>query len=152
MSTSVQALGLARRHPATDDGGLAKSVGFRVSWASARRSNESRQAVAQKTIVIVEDDLGGGAADESVTFALDGVTYEIDLSEANARSLRDALGPYVAAGRRVGGARRVGGSASARTDKEQLDAMRRWARENGYEVSSRGRISKVVRDAYNASR
>ena len=108
--------------------------------------------MAQKTIVIVEDDLGGGAADESVTFALDGVTYEIDLSEANARSLRDALGPYVAAGRRVGGARRVGGSASVRTDKEQLDAMRRWARENGYEVSSRGRISNVVRDAYSASR
>lgn len=108
--------------------------------------------MAQKTIVIVEDDLGGGAADESVTFALDGVTYEIDLSEANARTLRDALSRYVTAGRRVGGARRIGGSASARTDKEQLDAMRRWARENGYEVSSRGRISNVVRDAYNASR
>ncbi len=108
--------------------------------------------MAQKTIVIVEDDLGGGAADESVTFALDGVTYEIDLSEANARTLRDALSRYVTAGRRVGGARRIGGSASARTDKEQLDAMRRWARENGYEVSSRGRISKVVRDAYSASR
>lgn len=84
--------------------------------------------MAQKTIVIVEDDLGGGAADESVTFALDGVTYEIDLSEANARTLRDALSRYVTAGRRVGGARRIGGSASARTDKEQLDAMRRWAR------------------------
>lgn len=108
--------------------------------------------MAQKTIVIVEDDLGGGAADESVTFALDGVTYEIDLSEANARTLRDALSRYVTAGRRVGGAHRIGGSVSARTDKEQLDAMRRWARENGYEVSSRGRISKVVRDAYNASR
>ncbi len=108
--------------------------------------------MAQKTIVIVEDDLGGGAADESVTFALDGVTYEIDLSEANARTRRDSLSRYIAAGRRVGGARRVGGSAPARTDKEQLDAMRRWARENGYEVSSRGRISKVVRDAYSASR
>ena len=108
--------------------------------------------MAQKTFVIMEDDLGEGTADESVTFALDGVTYEIDLSAANARSLRDGLGGFIAAGRRVGGARRVGGSAPARTDKEQLDAMRRWAPENGYEVSSRGRISKVVRDAYNASR
>lgn len=108
--------------------------------------------MAQKTLVIVEDDLGGGAADESVTFALDGVTYEIDLSEANARSLREGLRGYIAAGRRLGGPRRVGGTAPARTDREQLDAMRRWARENGYEVSSRGRISKVVRDAYNTSR
>lgn len=108
--------------------------------------------MARKTIVMVEDDLDGGAADESVTFALDGVTYEIDLSEANARSLREVLGGYIAAGRRVGGARRVGGNVSARTDREQLDAMRRWARENGYEVSPRGRISNAVRDAYHASR
>lgn len=108
--------------------------------------------MAQKTIVFVEDDLSGGAADESVTFALDGVSYEIDLSEANAQSLRDALAGYITAGRRVGGVRRVGGTAAARTDREQLDAMRRWARENGYEVSSRGRISNVIRDAYNAAR
>ena len=108
--------------------------------------------MAQKTIVVVEDDLSGGAADESVTFALDGVTYEIDLSAENARSLRDVLAAYLAAGRRLGGVRRVGGSAPARTDKDQLDAMRRWARENGYEVSSRGRISNVIRDAYNAAR
>lgn len=108
--------------------------------------------MAQKTIVLVEDDLSGGAADESVTFALDGVSYEIDLSEANARSLRDVLASYIAAGRRVGGTRRVGRNAAARTDKEQLDAMRRWARQNGYEVSSRGRISNVIRDAYNAAR
>ena len=108
--------------------------------------------MAQKTIVLVEDDLSGGSADESVTFALDGVTYEIDLSTANARALRDVLAAYVAAGRRAGGAQRVGRSVAARTDKEQLDAMRRWARENGYEVSSRGRISNVIRNAYNAAR
>ncbi len=108
--------------------------------------------MAQKTIVLVEDDLSGGSADESVTFALDGVTYEIDLSAANARALRDVLAAYVAAGRRVGGAQRVGRSVAARTDKDQLDAMRRWARENGYEVSSRGRISNVIRNAYNAAR
>lgn len=108
--------------------------------------------MARKTIVSMEDDLSGGAADESVTFALDGVTYEIDLSAVNARSLRDVLAGYIAAGRRVGGARRVGGSSPARTDREQLDAMRRWARENGYEVSARGRISNAVRDAYNTAR
>ena len=108
--------------------------------------------MAQKTIVLVEDDVSGGSADESVTFALDGVTYEIDLSAANARALRDVLAAYVAAGRRVGGAQRVGRSVAARTDKDQLDAMRRWARENGYEVSSRGRISNVIRNAYNAAR
>ncbi|MFZ1412325.1 MAG: Lsr2 family protein [Micropruina sp.] len=108
--------------------------------------------MAQRTIITLEDDLTGGIADESVTFALDGVTYEIDLNAANAQALREGLSTFIAAARRAGGGRRVGGGAPARTDKEQLDAIRRWARENGHQVSSRGRISQVVRDAYNAER
>lgn len=108
--------------------------------------------MARKTIVILEDDLGGGSADETVTFSLDGFDYEADLSTTNAQALRDALAPYVAAGRRTGGQRRNGGTAPARTDKEQLDAIRRWARENGMDVSDRGRISKAVREAYDAAR
>lgn len=109
--------------------------------------------MAQRTIITMEDDLTGGTADESVTFTIDGATYEIDLNTANARALRDALSRYTAAGRRVGGRRRVaGGTAPARTDKEQLAAMRRWARENGHDVSDRGRISQAIRDAYNTAR
>lgn len=106
--------------------------------------------MARKTVVTYIDDLDGSAADGTVNFGLDNVEYEIDLSDANASALRDALSLYISAGRRVGGASRGRGRATARTDREQLDAMRRWARENGFEVSDRGRISKAVREAYNA--
>ena len=62
--------------------------------------------VAQKVQVLLVDDLDGGEADETVTFALDGVTYEIDLTTANADKLRGLLNPYTDSGRRTGG--RVG--------------------------------------------
>ena len=56
--------------------------------------------MAQRIQVILEDDIDGGAAAETVTFALDGVTYEIDLSEDNARKLRDDLATWVGHARR----------------------------------------------------
>ncbi|WP_298132937.1 Lsr2 family protein [Micropruina sp.] len=108
--------------------------------------------MARTTVVTQIDDLDGTVADEAVNFAVDGVSYEIDLSSANAAALRGALSTYISGGRRVGGQIRPHGSGPARTDKEQLDAMRRWARENGFEVSDRGRISKAVREAYNTAR
>jgi hypothetical protein len=110
--------------------------------------------MAQKTVVLLEDDLDGGTADETVTFALDGVQYEMDLSTANATGLREVLAPYVGAGRRIGGRtvtrRRVGGGGPARTDREQLAAIRAWARGRGFEVSDRGRIAAHILEAYNA--
>lgn len=106
--------------------------------------------MARKTVVTYTDDLDGTAADETVAFTLDHAEYEIDLSSANASALREALSVYVGAGRRVGGASRPRARGTAQTDKEQLNAMRRWARENGYDVSDRGRISKAVREAYDA--
>lgn len=109
--------------------------------------------MARKTVVTYTDDLDGTSADETVTFALDQVAYEIDLSSANASALREALSLYVAAGRRIGApSRSTSGRRPARTDKEQLNAIRRWAREHGFEVSDRGRISKTVREAYDAAR
>lgn len=108
--------------------------------------------MVRKTVVTHIDDLDGTAADETVTFSLDGVDYEIDLSTANAGALREALSVYVGAAHRSGGPSRARtGGGPARTDREQLNAMRRWARENGFEVSDRGRISKAVREAYNAA-
>ena len=59
--------------------------------------------MAQRVNIVLEDDIDGSAADETVTFALDGVTYEIDLTTANATALRDALAPYVGHGRRAAG-------------------------------------------------
>ena len=86
------------------------------------------------TVTLVDDFDGAGAADETVEFGLDGVTYEIDLSSKNAAKLRGDLKQWVEAGRRVGGRRR-GRSGSGRgrgaIDREQSAAIRDWARSRG---------------------
>ncbi|RZS79464.1 Lsr2 protein [Motilibacter rhizosphaerae] len=110
--------------------------------------------MAQRTIVTLEDDIDGGEAEETVTFALDGVTYEIDLNEANAARLRDALAPYVGAGRRVGGRSSAAARPAARparaasSPKQDTGAVREWARANGFTVSDRGRIPGNVVQAF----
>jgi hypothetical protein len=103
--------------------------------------------LAQRVQVILEDDYDGGSADESVTFALDGTEYEIDLSAQNAADLRDALAPWVAHARRIGGRRRRAGKESASASTSTSD-IRAWAQSQGYEVSSRGRVPAEIRAAY----
>lgn len=109
--------------------------------------------MAQKVQVILVDDLDGGVADETVTFALDGVSYEIDLSNAHAQELRDALATWVGSARKAGrssGARpaRRGRSASG---SSRATEIREWARSNGYTVNDRGRISQDVQAAFDAA-
>lgn len=107
----------------------------------------------QKIQTILVDDLTGEEvtdAGRTVTFAIEGVEYEIDLNEENLAKFHEAMQVYTDHARRVGGRRRTGGSA-AKTDSAQLDAMRKWGRENGYKVSDRGRVSQEVQDAYHAA-
>ncbi|MFC0601979.1 histone-like nucleoid-structuring protein Lsr2 [Streptomyces palmae] len=106
--------------------------------------------MAQKVQVLLVDDLDGGEADETVTFALDGKTYEIDLNTANADKLRAALEPFTKSGRRTGGRAAAGrGRARAGAGSSQDTAkIRAWAKENGYEVNDRGRVPATVREAY----
>lgn len=107
--------------------------------------------MAQKHVVILEDDLDGGQATDTVRFSIDGVSYDIDLNDGNAKRLRSAFEPYVNAGRRVGGRRSTGsGKKTAGRNATGLDLneVRAWARQEGYEVSDRGRVSAVVLDAY----
>ncbi len=104
--------------------------------------------MAQRVQIILEDDIDGGDASETITFGLDGVTYEIDLNDKNAAALRDSLAAYVGAGRRVSGRRSAGTSSTSRSSSSELAKIREWARANGHEVSDRGRISKAVREAY----
>lgn len=112
--------------------------------------------MVQKHIVQLEDDIDGGVAAETVTFALDGVNYEIDLSAKNAAKLRDTLAVYVAHGRRVaraggvraGAVRRAGGAA--RADREQTQAIREWARKNGFKIGEKGRIPAHILEAFEA--
>ncbi|EFL25094.1 MULTISPECIES: histone-like nucleoid-structuring protein Lsr2 [Streptomyces] len=106
--------------------------------------------MAQKVQVLLVDDLDGGEADETVTFALDGKSYEIDLNTVNADKLRDALEPFTKGGRRTGG-RASGGRGKARAASgsgQDTAKIRAWAKENGYEVNDRGRVPATVREAY----
>ena len=116
--------------------------------------------MAQQTIVTLVDDLDGSEADQTVEFGLDGVSYEIDLSEENAELLREQFQAWIDSARRVSGRRRVKPAAAATAtatttkarvpvDREQSAAIREWARRNGHKVSARGRISADVIEAYN---
>ena len=106
--------------------------------------------MAQRVQIVLEDDLDGGVAAETETFGLDGVSYEIDLSDKNAGKLRDGLATWIGHARRSGGRRSTGrrsGSSSA-SSRRDLSAVRAWARANGHQVSDRGRVSAAVQEAY----
>lgn len=113
--------------------------------------------MAQKVEVTLVDDLDGGTADETVSFAIDGTSYEIDLSGKNAQKLRDAVSPFLGAARKVG---RVGGRAvrgrsgggTATADREQNQAIREWAKKKGLPVSERGRIPADIVERYHNER
>jgi len=111
--------------------------------------------MAQQVNVVLIDDLDGSAAAETVTFGLDGISYEIDVSDENAARLRDAMAEWVGDSRRVGGGsrRRAGTrSPSAKSDRQSKNgAIREWARSNGHPVAERGRIKAEVVEAYTAA-
>jgi hypothetical protein len=107
--------------------------------------------MAQRVEVVLVDDVDGGPADETVAFALDGVTYEIDLNATNAAALREALALY------VGHARKAGRKAPARSSSRrsaagsQTAAIRAWAKEQGLPVNERGRIPASIVEQYEAA-
>ena len=112
--------------------------------------------MAQKVNIVLVDDIDETEADETVSFGLDGKEYAIDLNTDNATKLREALAPYVAHARPVSGrGGRRGNGGSARTASSQSGPapaeIRAWARENGFDVPERGRVSAEVRDAYAAA-
>ncbi len=107
--------------------------------------------MASKTVLIMTDDIDGSQADETVRFSIDRTSYEIDLSEANARKLRDALQAYADSGRKTGG-RRSGRRRTRIADKDETKAMRDWARDHGMEVSDRGRVPAHILEAYRAGK
>lgn len=112
--------------------------------------------MAQRVQISLTDDLlnDDTLADETLLFAIDGTSYEIDLSADNASALRESLAPYVAAGRKVAGVRRVGGrkgSARGAGSTASANEIREWARSQGMEVSDRGRVRDDVKEAYAAA-
>ncbi|MCZ2816764.1 histone-like nucleoid-structuring protein Lsr2 [Modestobacter sp. VKM Ac-2984] len=116
--------------------------------------------MARKTTIVLEDDLTGQVLEEgrgeTVAFALDGQSYEIDLSEGNSVQLRADLSRYVDAARKTSASRggtqgRKAASSFAAAGRKDTGEIRSWARENGHEVSERGRIPTAVVEAYDAA-
>lgn len=111
--------------------------------------------MAQKVVVQLVDDIDGTSiepgAGSTVSFAIDGTSYEIDLADHNAAQLRDALAPYLRAGRRVGGRRSTGRSSAASSAASEAASIREWANAQGMKVSQRGRVGADVVEAYRAA-
>jgi hypothetical protein len=104
--------------------------------------------MSSKVVVLLEDDVDGGEAAETVEFGLDGTTYAIDLSEQNAKKLRETLDGYVSKARKVSVRRSTGRKTSSGID---IHAVRAWAEANGIEVSKRGRISRDIVSQFKAA-
>lgn len=119
-------------------------------------------AVAERIVRILVDDLDGQelpeGAGESIEFGVRGVTYRIDLSASNATKLDKAFKPFVEAATKLRTTARKGstrtvlsGAAAGRRPKEQLEAIRGWARQQGHKVSNRGRIRDDIIEAFDAA-
>lgn len=110
------------------------------------------------TVALIDDVDGESVADETVEFGIDGVSYEIDLSTANAKKLREHLEGFRENARRVGGRQRRASVAVSKRAKrtavsrEESSAIREWARQDGRSVSARGRIPADLVDAYKAAK
>ncbi|MFV0633706.1 histone-like nucleoid-structuring protein Lsr2 [Demequina sp.] len=105
--------------------------------------------MAQKVQVVLVDDLDGGEAHETVSFSIDNVAYEIDLSNEHAAELRADFARWKAKARRVSSSKRAAGAGRPR--RADSVKIRAWAKANGYDISERGRISTEIRDAYAAA-
>ena len=118
--------------------------------------------MAQKVQVLLVCDLHADEVEgtETLTFGLDGSSYEIDACDDHAVELRDAFAPFVGAARRAGRgsatspqrrSSRAGARGAASGDKQRVAQIRAWARNNGHQVSERGRIAATVLQAYEAA-
>jgi Lsr2 len=109
--------------------------------------------MAQKINIVLSDDLDGSMADETVSFSLDGVSYELDLSSKNGDDMRKALEPFIVAARRVS---RPNNHVPAQDAKRPFDAVdsravRAWAASNQVQLSPRGRIPASVLERFRAA-
>ena len=111
--------------------------------------------MAQKVVREFIDDIDGSPAERTFTFAVDGVLYEIDLSSDNIAEFKSAIGGFIESARKVktaSGSQRQRGASTTdlRQRRERLNEVREWARNNGYSVSDRGRVSAEVLAAFDS--
>ncbi|GAA1885272.1 histone-like nucleoid-structuring protein Lsr2 [Williamsia serinedens] len=102
--------------------------------------------MARITVVEVVDDLSGKVLSdpETVRFGIDGSEYQLETSQESADELRSMLQEYAKISRK----RTTRRSDAARAAASVAD-IRAWAVENGWDISERGRVPKVIVDAYN---
>ena len=110
-------------------------------------TERSDQHMAQKLVLV--DDLTGHEGAETVTFAINGVQYEIDLVPTNQAKLEKALEPFIKAGRKRGQKRVRAARPTKIPAAVPQQTIRDWARKNGMKVSDKGKIRKEVMDAFN---
>ncbi len=105
--------------------------------------------MAQRTQVLYVDDIDGSDAEGTVRFGFDGTDYEIDLNKQHADQLAQAIGPFLAAARKLPPSRRP--ARAARAGRHNHSDVRAWARDQGIKISERGRIPADVLAKYNAA-
>lgn len=108
------------------------------------------QRITTELVDDIDATVIGPGEGGTVTFALDGASYEIDLGTAHQQELRNALAPFIAHARSVG---RRGSTAPRKRSSGTSDtaAVREWAQSHGHTVGDRGRIPAEVRAAYDAA-
>jgi hypothetical protein len=106
--------------------------------------------MATKITVVLEDDIEGGPAEETLRFGLDGREYEIDLNSRNAAAFRQQIAPFIEHARRAG-SRQLQRPVRTTASRERSADIRAWAKDNGIAVSERGRIPASVIQQYEAA-
>jgi uncharacterized membrane protein len=127
-----------------------------IESMTSHRTSTPEIPMAQKMTVTMTDDLDGSVAKETVRFAIDGTSYELDLNDKNAAALRKTFERYVAAARRasrasVASSKRGRRSAPSRGNGVDAAAVRAWATSNKISVSTRGRIPASLVEQYVAA-
>ncbi|WP_404351886.1 Lsr2 family protein [Phycicoccus jejuensis] len=106
--------------------------------------------MAQRTITVLSDDLDGKESKdiETVTFAFDGATYEIDLSKKNRDAMEKVLTPYLNAARKATGSHSRASAPTRRSSVTSED--REWLRQNGFpDIKDRGWLPTEATAALN---
>lgn len=105
--------------------------------------------MARRVITKLVDDMDGSELAEgrgaTVRFSFEGASYEIDLSDKNAKKFKQTLDPYIDVARRV---KRENRSRAAGGRDYDPKVVRAWAVEQGIPVPERGRIPESVLDQY----
>ena len=107
--------------------------------------------MATKITVVLEDDLEGGPAEQTVRFGLDGKEYEIDLNSHNAAAFRQQIAPFIEHARRAGSRQQQQRPVRTAASRERSADIRAWAKDNGIAVSQRGRIPASIIEQYDAA-